>query len=110
MVTATVKNQVENLIAMVQLLERVDANPALIGAAQYQSLTRLVQSLLSDELPADVLRTVLRQSPASAVLYENLHYDRSGLSQSPLDRAVDTEMQAAALIERQRLGRRDTPT
>lgn len=99
---ATVKSQVENLIAMVNLLERVDANPSLIGAAQYQSLSRLVQSLLSDELPVGVLRTVLRNSPAAAVLYENLHYDRSGLSQSHLDHAVSSEMLADTVIQRAR--------
>ena len=105
---ATVKSQVENLIAMVNLLERVDANPSLIGAAQYQNLSRLVQSLLSDELPVDVLRTVLRNSPAAAVLYENLHYDRSGLSQSQLDRAVSSELLADTVIQRARAGANPT--
>jgi len=99
MAAAALKNRIENLIAMAQLLERVDANPTLVGAQQYQNLVNTVKALLSeDDLPEDALRAVLRACPASATLYENMHYDRSGLSQSPLDAAVASEMAAADLI------------
>ena len=87
MATAALQNRIENLIAMAQLLERVDANPTIVGAQQYQNLVRTVQTLLEDDLPEDALRAVLRACPASATLYENLHYDRSGLSQSQIGRA-----------------------
>jgi len=100
----TVKSRIENLIAMAQLLERVDANPALVGAAQYRHLAQVVQSLLAEELPDDARRAVLRACPAAAVLYENLHYDRSGLSQSPLDSAVESELAASEILERIRAG------
>ena len=98
MATAALQNRIENLIAMAQLLERVDANPTIVGAQQYQNLVRTVQTLLEDDLPEDALRAVLRACPASATLYENLHYDRSGLSQSPLDAAVSSELAASELI------------
>ena len=99
MAAAALQNRIENLIAMVQLLERVDANPTLVGAQQYRNLVQTVQKLLDDEeVPDDARRTVLRASPASATLYENLHYDRSGLSQSPLDAAVSSEMATSELI------------
>ncbi|HEX7639496.1 MAG TPA: hypothetical protein VF457_13960 [Burkholderiaceae bacterium] len=98
-VAATLRNRIENLIAMARLLERVDAQPTLVGAEQYRHLVLAVQSLLADEeLPEDALRAVLGASPACATLYENLHYDRSGLSQSPLDAAVAAEMAASDLI------------
>jgi hypothetical protein len=100
--SAQVKSRLEQLIAMAQLLERVDADPLLVGAAQYRLLARSVQGLLAGDLPDDALRTVLRACPASAVLYENLHYDRSGLSQSPLDKAVDSELLASEVIGRAR--------
>ena len=103
MSVATLTSRIETLIAMARLLERVDANPSLIGAAQYQNLSRLVQTLLSEDLPDDALRAVLRAIPVAAVLYENLHYDRSGLSQSPLDAAVSAELQANEVIERMRV-------
>jgi hypothetical protein len=95
---AVLKNRIENLIAMAQLLERVDANPTLVGARQYVNLVRTVQTLLDEEWPDDALRAVLRACPASATLYENLHYDRSGLSQSPLDSAVASEIAATEFI------------
>jgi len=99
MAAAALKNRIENLIAMAQLLERVDANPTIVGAQQYLNLVNTVKGLLGDDdLPDDALRAVLRACPASATLYENMHYDRSGLSQSPLDVVVASEMVAAELI------------
>jgi hypothetical protein len=41
---------------------------------------------------------VLRACPATAMVYENMHYDRSGLSQSPLDSAVSSEVSATELL------------
>ena len=102
---ATLQNRIENLVAMARLLERVDADPALVGAGQYQALVRKVQSLLEDpELPDAALRAILGASGACATLYENLHYDRSGLSQSPLDAAVASEAAAVDAIRKARLG------
>jgi hypothetical protein len=98
MSAAALKSRIENLIAMAQLLERVDANPTLVGAEQYRVLVRKVEGLLEEEWPEDALRAVLRACPASATLYENLHYDRSGLSQSPLDNAVNAELVTQQLL------------
>lgn len=99
MAAAALKNRIENLIAMAQLLERVDANPTIVGAQQYLNLVSTVKTLLSeDDLPDDALRAVLRACPATALVYENMHYDRSGLSQSPLDAAVASEIAATELI------------
>ncbi|MET0517669.1 MAG: hypothetical protein ABW005_02430 [Burkholderiaceae bacterium] len=104
MATTTVKSRIENLIATAQLLERVDADPSSIGAAQYQRLTRKVQALLSDEVPADAMQAVLRNFPATALLYENMHYDQAGLSQAPLELAVSAELQTRQLLEKLRPG------
>ena len=99
MAAVALKNRIENLIAMAQLLERVDANPTIVGAQQYLNLVNTVKALLGeDDLPDDALRAVLRACPATALVYENMHYDRSGLSQSPLDAAVSSEMAATELI------------
>jgi hypothetical protein len=104
---ATLQNRIENLVAMARLLERVDADPALVGAQQYQSLVRKVQSLLDDaDLPEGALHAILGASPTCATLYENLHYDRSGLSQSPLDAAVAAGAAAVDAIQRARAGTR----
>ena len=102
---AALRNRIENLIAMAQLLERVDAQPTQVGAAQYRNLVQTVAQLLDDgEIPEDARHAVLRASPACATIYENLHYDRSGLSQSSLDAAVAAEMAAADLLARLRAG------
>jgi hypothetical protein len=67
MAAAALKNRIENLIAMAQLLERVDANPTIVGAQQYLNLVNTVKTLLAeDDLPEDALRAVLRACPASA--------------------------------------------
>ena len=105
MAAAALKNRIENLIAMAQLLERVDARPTLVGAQQYRILVNTVTKLLDDEeVPDDARRALLRASPVCATLYENLHYDRSGLSQSPLDAAVSSEMAASEFLARLRAG------
>ena len=96
------KNRIENLLAMAHLLERVEARPTLVGAAQYQSLVRTVGSLLEDDLPPDAVQAVLRRFPATAAVYENLHYDRSGLSQSPLEAAINSELLADQVIAKAR--------
>lgn len=100
MSTTSLSGRIEHLIAMAQLLERVDADPTQVGAAQYQGLVRTLQQLLAPPLPDEVLRALLVACPATAQVYENLHYDRSGLSQSPLDAAVESELAAVRLIER----------
>ncbi len=102
MAATALRNRIENLIAMAQLLERVDANPAIVGAQQYQNLVRTLQALLTDDMPEDALRAVLRACPATAQIYENMHYDRSGLSQSPLESAIASEMAASELIKQMR--------
>jgi len=105
MPAAALRNRIENLIAMAQLLERVDAQPTLVGAAQYRTLAQTVARLLDDdEIPDDARRALLGASPACATLYENLHYDRSGLSQSSLDAAVASETATSELLARVRAG------
>ena len=60
MAAAALKNRIENLIAMAQLLERVDANPTIVGAQKYLNLVNTVKTLLADDLPDDALRAGLR--------------------------------------------------
>ena len=51
---------------------------------------------------ADGLSAVLDAHPAAAQLYENMHYQHAGLCRSPLERALDAELQARAFIDRAR--------
>jgi len=97
---ATVRSRLENLIALAQLLERVENSPVETSADQYQALVHQLKSALGQELPPEALNTVLGAYPATAELYENLHYAQSGLSRSGLEQSVGAELRATQLIAR----------
>jgi len=92
--------RLEALIALARLLERVEASTRAVGPAQYRSLVRQIESLLSAPLPGPALRAILDAHPATAVIWENLHYATSGLARSPLDTSVATERLATELLRR----------
>lgn len=94
----TVKNRLENVIALARLLERVETSAVAFSADQYQALVRQLKMALGQELPQDALNAVLGAHPAAAELYENLHYEQSGLSRSPLERSVGSEMLASQAL------------
>jgi hypothetical protein len=96
----TVKNRLENVIALARLLERVETSAVAFSADQYQALVRQLKIALGQELPQDALDAVLGAHPAAAELYENQHYAQSGLSRSSLERSVGSEMLASQLIAR----------
>ena len=96
----TVRSRLENVIALAGLLERVETHPSSISADQYQALVRQLKMALGQELPHEALQAVLAAHPAAAELYENQHYAESGLSRSPLERSVNSELMASQLIAR----------
>ena len=96
----TVRNRLENVIALARLLERVDTSPVTISPDQYQALVHQLQRALAQELPYEALLSVLGAHPAAAEVYENQHYAQSGLSRSSLERSVSSEMLASQLIAR----------
>jgi hypothetical protein len=94
------QTRLETVIALSRLLERVEASRVGIGADQYRALVRQLQSALGVPLPDSALAAILSAHPAAAELYENMHYDVSGLSRSPLERSVATELLASQAIDR----------
>ena len=94
------QTRLETVIALSRLLERVEARGVSIGADQYRALVRRIQSILATPMPGPALEAILGAHPATAEVYENMHYEVSGLSRSPLDRSVSTELLAAQAIER----------
>jgi hypothetical protein len=92
--------RLETLIALARLLERVEASTRAVGAGQYRSLVRQIETLLSAPLPGPALRAILDAHPATAEIWENHHYATSGLSRAPLDRSVATERLATELLQR----------
>lgn len=98
--TEPLYTRLETLIALARLLERVEASTRAVGAGQYRSLVRQIETLLSAPLPGPALRAILDAHPATAEIWENHHYATSGLSRAPLDRSVATERLATQLIDR----------
>ena len=94
------QTRLETVIALSRLLERVEARGLSIGADQYRALVRQLQATLATPMPAPALEAILGAHPATAEVYENMHYDVSGLSRSPLERSVATEMLATQLLHK----------
>jgi len=107
--TDTLQSRLETMIALARLLERVEASAAPVGADQYRSLVRQLTAALAVPIPQPALDAILNAHPATAELYENVHYEVSGLSRTPLDRSVATEMLAQRLIEQASRGGRPVP-
>ena len=96
----SLRSRLENVIALARLLERVERSAAPVGADQYRALVRQLALALAQDLPADALQAVLGAHPATAELYENMHYERSGLSRSSLERSIGSEMLASQVLAR----------
>ena len=98
--TESLHSRLETLIALARLLERVEASPIAVGADQYRALVGQIKAALAVPLPAAPLEAILRAHPATGEIYECLNYDISGLSRSPLERSVATEMLATQLLHK----------
>jgi hypothetical protein len=98
--TESLRTRLETLIALARLLERVEANPRAVGADQYRAHVGQIKAALEPALPEQALEAILGAHPATAEIYENLHYAISGLSRAPLDRSVATEMLASQLLHK----------
>jgi hypothetical protein len=96
----SVRHRLENVIALARLLERVERSTTAPNPDQYRVLVRQLGDALQADLPEDALNAILGASPATAELYENLHYEKSGLSRSTLERSVQTEMLTSQALHR----------
>ena len=101
-----VRTRLETVVTLAHWLERLDRSAAPVSADQYQLLVSRLKAALSHGLPDDALQAVLNAHPATAELYENMHYEHSGLSRSSIERSVSSEMLAAQLIARLSKGSR----
>ena len=87
-------------ITLAELLQRVEAAPATIGAGQDRALVQHLGVVL-DELPAGAgLQKLLDTFPAAAMVYENRHYGHAGLCRAPLEQSLNSELAARSLIEK----------
>lgn len=79
-------------------LERSSVPMDTAQAFQYRLLVQQIQTLLRDTPPGDRLSEILDAYPATAILYENLHYEHAGLCRTELETSLRAEMAAAAAI------------
>jgi hypothetical protein len=92
------------LAAMASLLERLERQPRQASPQQYRGVAQQLNQLLAEAEPGAALDAVLAMAPATAELYENLHYAHAGLCRSPLDAALNAELAAAAALVKARRG------
>jgi len=85
-------------IALAQLLEELERRPRGAHPGQYQAVAaRLAEAI--GAFDGETLEPLLRASPATAEVYENLHYAHAGLCRSNLDRALQAEILAKQAIQ-----------
>lgn len=94
------RGAVHTAFSLAHLLERIDRSSAPVDAVQYQVVVARLKAALSEALPDAALTAVLKAYPSAAELYENMNYPMSGLSRSPLESAVSSEVLAAQLLAR----------
>lgn len=105
----SVRTRLENVIALARLLERVERSTVAPNPDQYRALVRQLGAALEAELPHAALQAVLGAHPATAELYENLHYETSGLTRSPLDLSIAAEMLVSQALHRIARGAKPRP-
>src|SRR5882672_5511497 len=94
--------RLQTLATMAALLERLEEQPRSASAAQYRDVVRQVSMLLGEAEPGEYLDALLGAAPATAALYENLHYKHAGLCRSPLEVALNAELDAVKAISKAR--------
>ena len=90
---------------LASLLERLEHSTVPIGAAQYRSIVNHLRAELADVAAESELTLLLERFPATAELYENLHYEQAGLCRSELEAVTRAELAARGVIARARLRR-----
>jgi hypothetical protein len=89
-----------NLVALAQVLRRLERSSVPVDPEQYRSLVTHITAELENH-PRDAgLEMLLAAAPELAELYENIQYEHAGLCRSPLDAAVSAEKAARAAIFR----------
>lgn len=87
-----VRSHVHKVVALADLLECVETGAATATASGYRLLVQRLQVALGKDLPADTLLAILERYPATSEVYENMHYEHSGLFRAPLERSVSSEL------------------
>jgi hypothetical protein len=96
----SIRTRLERVVALAYLLECVEAGTARTDADGYRQLVLRLQAALSEDIHADALQVILNAHPAAGQVFENMHYEHSGLFRAPLERSVSSEQLAKQVLER----------
>jgi hypothetical protein len=99
--TATVH---KNLVVLARVLERLERSPVPVDPEQYRAVVQHLAAELGAAPRDAALNALLDAFPATAELYENLHYRYAGLCRTPLESALSAEVDARSVIDRVRRG------
>jgi hypothetical protein len=100
MTSSWIRSKLETLVPLAHLLECVETGVASASADGYRRLVLRLQAALSEDIPAEALQVILSAYPATGQVFENLHYEYSGLSRAPLERSVSSERLARQVLAR----------
>ena len=95
--------QLEAVISFGRIMERIDRSAAPFSADQYQVVVSRLKTALSRDLPEAALDAILELLPAAADVFENMHYEHSGLSRSSLERSAASEVLTAKVLAKAKL-------
>lgn len=89
----------KNLVMLARMLERLDRSEEAVDPQQYRGVVEHLSEVLRTVRNEAALEAVLSASPATAELYENLHYEHAGLCRSPLEAGLNAELAAREAID-----------
>jgi hypothetical protein len=88
------------LATLAGMLERLERSTTPVDPEQYRTVVARLRAALADVSASSALHPLFASSPATAELYENLHYERAGLCLRQLEAATESELQARRVIAR----------
>jgi hypothetical protein len=92
----------KNLVMLARMLERLDRSGEPVDPQQYRGVVEHLTQVLRSVPHDAALEAVLQASPATAEVYENMHYQHAGLCRSPLELSLGAEIAARDVIENAR--------
>lgn len=98
MSSSSIRTRLGTVIALAHLLQCVETGAARTSAEGYRHLVHRLQVALSEDLPADALQAILSHNPAAGEVFENMHYEQSGLCRASLERSVSSELLAKQVL------------
>lgn len=96
----TLPESLKVILMLSRLLEHLEQDGRSTNAEQYRSVVQHLTLAISQETPSDEFKVMLERFPATAALYENLHYEYAGLCRSPLAASLHAEQTMREVLKR----------